>query len=233
MDNIKIGSFIAELRKEKELTQREMADRLGVSDKTVSKWERGINLPDPSLYFPLCEMLGISINELFAGERVEEIHLLEKSEENIMNIMNDQSQTEKRLTFLGKVIKILALCLVPLIVLQWNLKLVWLGLDFEPFENVLGVFTDNQQVYICMRLYMISYLYLIAYFLVLKKIKLGYYMIWIIYIVLCFVYLILVGTNPEFLFISTSLDLWINILLVIVATINKEIKPSNLLKRGV
>lgn len=233
MNNIKIGNFIAELRKEKQLTQRQIAEQLGVSDKTVSKWERGVNLPDPSLYYPLCEVLGISINELFAGERVEELNLVEKSEENIMNIMNEQSQTEKRLMFIGRMVKILALCLVPLIVLQWNLKLVWLGLDFEPFKGVLGVFTDNAQVYICMRLYMISFLYFIAYFLVLRKIKLGYYMMWSLYIVLCVAYLVLVGINPELLFVSTSLDLWMNILLVVMATINKEINPFDLLKRGV
>ena len=232
MDTIKIGRFIAELRKEKGLTQKELGECLDVSDKTVSKWERGINLPDPSLYFPLCEILGISVNELFAGERIEKDKMIEKSEENIINIMNEQRKKQKRLESIGKVVKIIALCLVPLIVLQWKLKLVWLELGFEGLGGVLGVFTPNKQVYMCMILYMLSYLYFVAYFLVFKKIKFGYYMMWIIYIVLAFTYLILVGINSKWLLVSTSIDLWINVILVIIGTTNKEINPSHLLKRG-
>lgn len=232
MDTIKIGKFIAELRKEKGLTQKELGEYLDVSDKTVSKWERGINLPDPSLYFPLCDKLEININELFAGEKIEEGKMIEKSEENIVNIMNEQSKKQKRLEFIGKTIKIVALCLVPLIVLQWNLKLVWLKLDFVPFGGVLGIFSTNKQLYLLMRLYMIAYLYFVAYFLVLKKIKFGYYFMWMIYIFLCFVYLIVLGTHPDFLFNSYSVDFWMNIILMIMAVVNKEIMPANLFKKA-
>ena len=69
MNQEKIGAFIAKLRQEKELTQTELGDMLGVSYKAVSKWERGINLPDTSLYKPLCNIFGITIDELMAGER--------------------------------------------------------------------------------------------------------------------------------------------------------------------
>ncbi len=229
MDTIKIGRFIAELRKEKNLTQKELAENLGVSDKTISKWERGINLPDPALYFPLCDKLGISINELFAGERVEEGKMIEKSEENIINIMSEQTRRQKVFMFIGNVIKIIALCLVPLIVLQWNLKLVWVKLDFVPFA---GIFSYQQQLDICLHIYMIAYLYFVAYFLVLKKIKLGYYMMWIIYVFLAFAYLILLGNNPDFLINSYSFDFWINIILMIMAVVNKEVEPANLFKKA-
>ena len=229
MDTIKIGKFIAELRKEKGLTQKELGEYLDVSDKTVSKWERGINLPDPALYFPLCDRLEISINELFAGEKIEEDKMIEKSEENIMNIMNEQTKKQKRLEFIGKVIKIIALLLVPLIVLQWNLKLIWIKVDFVPFAVMLSY---QQQLNICLHIYMVAYLYFIAYFLVFKKIKLGYYMMWIIYIVLAFAYLILLGSHPDFLINSYSLDFWINIILMIMAVVNKEIEPANLFKKS-
>lgn len=68
MDQKKIGVFIAECRKGKKLTQRELAEKLGVTDRSVSNWENGVCLPDASLYRALCDILQISINELFAGE---------------------------------------------------------------------------------------------------------------------------------------------------------------------
>ena len=69
MDQIKIGKFIAECRKEKSLTQMQLAEKLGITDKAISKWERGISIPDASLMLELCEILCISVNELLRGER--------------------------------------------------------------------------------------------------------------------------------------------------------------------
>ena len=69
MDKIKIGTFIAHCRREKQITQEQLAELLGVTNKAVSKWETGCCLPDASLYEPLCAVLGITISELFAGER--------------------------------------------------------------------------------------------------------------------------------------------------------------------
>ena len=71
MDQIKIGKFIAQQRKEQNLTQRELGEKLGVSYKAVSKWETGKCLPDASLYNPLCGELNITLTELFSGERIE------------------------------------------------------------------------------------------------------------------------------------------------------------------
>lgn len=69
MNQEKIGKFIAECRKEKGLTQIELANQLGITDKSVSKWENGVCLPDPSQYKPLCNILNITINELFTGQK--------------------------------------------------------------------------------------------------------------------------------------------------------------------
>lgn len=70
MNQEKIGSFIAEKRKAKGLTQIEFAEKLGVSNKSVSRWETGKNMPDVSLFLPICDMLEISVNELIIGEHI-------------------------------------------------------------------------------------------------------------------------------------------------------------------
>ena len=80
MDVKKIGRFIAENRKAKNLTQKELAEKLGVSDKTVSRWENGNYMPDLSLLQPLSEELGISLNELLSGEHIGREHVAEKAE---------------------------------------------------------------------------------------------------------------------------------------------------------
>ena len=67
MDTVKIGKYIAGKRKALGMTQAQVAEKLGMSDKSVSKWERGICLPDVSVYMALCEILGISLNEFIAG----------------------------------------------------------------------------------------------------------------------------------------------------------------------
>lgn len=80
IDNEKFGQFITEARKEKNLTQKELGDRLFVSDKTVSKWERGQSIPNVMLLMPLAEVLGITVTELLRGERIMEEQRLETSE---------------------------------------------------------------------------------------------------------------------------------------------------------
>ena len=87
MNQIKIGNFISEERKKKGFTQVELADRLGISNKTISKWERGNGFPEVSLLLPLCEELGISINELITGERIAEEEYRKKAEENMVDII--------------------------------------------------------------------------------------------------------------------------------------------------
>ncbi|MBQ1446488.1 MAG: helix-turn-helix transcriptional regulator [Solobacterium sp.] len=90
MDQIRTGQFIAEQRKKQSLTQRQLADRLGISDKTISKWETGNGLPEVSLMVPLCNELGITVNELLSGERIPEAGYKDKAEDNIVALMKSQ-----------------------------------------------------------------------------------------------------------------------------------------------
>ena len=96
MDQVKIGKFIAELRKEKNMTQQQLGDKIGVSFKTISKWENGRGLPDLSLMKPLCDELGISINEFISGEKIDKKEYQDKFEENVLNTINySQRQIKK------------------------------------------------------------------------------------------------------------------------------------------
>ena len=97
MDLVKIGKYIAAKRKELGLTQRQLADKLGMSDKSVSKWERGVCLPDVALYSELCGILGISINEFLAGEDIPQDSVVQKSEENIIGVATASKHRQKKL----------------------------------------------------------------------------------------------------------------------------------------
>ncbi len=83
MDQVKIGKLIAQCRKEKKLTQKDLANLLGVTDKSVSKWECGGCLPDVSLYKELCNILGITLNEFFSGEKIADENYKEKADDNL------------------------------------------------------------------------------------------------------------------------------------------------------
>ncbi len=97
MNQIKTGKFIAQIRKEKGMTQRQLADELFISDKTISKWETGKGMPEVSLMMPLCEILGINVNELLTGERIPDENYKKKAEENIMNIMREKEESIRRI----------------------------------------------------------------------------------------------------------------------------------------
>jgi len=96
MDQVKIGKYIAAKRKAIGMTQVQLAEKLGMSDKSVSKWERGICLPDVSVYADLCDALGISLNEFLAGEDIAPDSLEHKSEETILTITKDGNRRSAR-----------------------------------------------------------------------------------------------------------------------------------------
>ena len=96
MDQIVIGKFIASERKRKGYTQRQLADILEISDKTISKWERGNGFPEVSLLLPLCNELDITVNELLSGERVSEEDYQKKAEENMMNMIKEREENKKK-----------------------------------------------------------------------------------------------------------------------------------------
>ena len=96
MNQEKIGKFIAKCRKEKNLTQSELAEKLGVTDKSIGNWENGRNMPDLSLFKPLCNELGISINDLLSGEKISKDKYQEKLEENIVNTIEYSTKETKK-----------------------------------------------------------------------------------------------------------------------------------------
>ena len=88
MNQEKIGKFIAENRRAKKITQSELAEKLGVTNRAISNWENGKNMPDLSLFKPLCEILEITINELMSGEKISSNEYYEKLEENFINTID-------------------------------------------------------------------------------------------------------------------------------------------------
>ena len=100
MDQIKIGKFIAEKRKEQGLTQMRLAEKLGITDRAVSKWETGKSLPDASIMLELCELLKISVNDLLCGEVVSMEKYNEQTEKNLIEMVRQKEQADKKmLTF--------------------------------------------------------------------------------------------------------------------------------------
>lgn len=100
MDNEKIGQFICSLRKEQNMTQQELADKLGVSDRAISNYENGRRLPDYSLVEDLCSILSISVNELLAGERLSDEDFKRKADENLMEALeNSTFSLHEKVTF--------------------------------------------------------------------------------------------------------------------------------------
>lgn len=102
MNQVKIGKFIAKCRKNKNMTQQELSEKLGVSDRTIGNWENGRNMPDLSLFKPLCNELDISLNDLMSGEKVKEKEYQERLEENIINTIDyTNKKLENKNNFIG------------------------------------------------------------------------------------------------------------------------------------
>ena len=108
MDLIKIGKYIAEKRKALGLTQKQLTEKLNMSDKSVSKWERGICLPDVSIYMELCSILRISINEFLAGKDIDAENVIEKSDSNLIQITKESKKKQKNLKTILAVVTVFA-----------------------------------------------------------------------------------------------------------------------------
>ena len=115
MDLIKIGKYIAGKRKSLGMTQKQLAEKLGMSDKSVSKWERGVCLPDVSVYKELCSILGISLNEFLAGEDIAQENMVQKSETNIIEVIRDNINKQKCLKVMKCILLVIAICAVSII----------------------------------------------------------------------------------------------------------------------
>ena len=143
MDEIKIGKFIAECRKAKNLTQAQLADLLFVTDRAVSKWECGRSLPDSSIMLDLCKILGITVNELLTGEELEMNNYNEQAENNLLELTKQKEEADKGLLSIEIVLGIIssiflfALIGVAIFIVYKNNELAWLAITLIVFGFVV------------------------------------------------------------------------------------------------
>lgn len=112
MDQIKIGKFIAERRRERKLTQAQLGELLSITDRAVSKWERGLSLPDSSIMVKLCEILEITVNELLCGEKIEMPENEKLINENIIELLKQKERADRSLLFLEIIIGVMSTVLL-------------------------------------------------------------------------------------------------------------------------
>lgn len=140
MNQAKIGRFIAECRKKNNLTQMQLAEKLNITDRAVSKWETGKTMPDSSIMLQLCEILKISVNDLLCGESVTMNNYNENSEKILLEMVKQKEEADKRLLFIEILMGILctavffALVLVASLVnLEEWLRILLIVIGFSPF----------------------------------------------------------------------------------------------------
>lgn len=127
MNQEKTGAFIAQLRKESNMTQVQLADELGVTNKAISKWENGNGFPEVSLLLPLCNELEITVNELLSGERVSEDDYRKKAEENMVNLVKEAQESKKKIILSTMVAGLSVVAAVPLVMVAGMLEMeTWL-----------------------------------------------------------------------------------------------------------
>ena len=163
MNQEKIGKFIADCRKSKKLTQLELAEKLGVSDKSVSKWETGKCMPDLSLFKPLCEELNITINELLSGEKLDKKDYQNKLEENIVNIVD---YNDKKSDVFGYIIFSFIGILSMIIGISFHSTNFIFPLLFELFGIFLILFALNKlivNVKVITRIIFIAFLFILLF----------------------------------------------------------------------
>jgi len=114
MDQVKIGKFIAECRKKNNLTQMQLAEKLNITDRAISKWENGKAMPDSGIMLDLCNELKISVNELLSGEVIEMKEYDKKTEELLLEMQKQKEEAHKRLLTIEIVMGVV--CIIPLLV---------------------------------------------------------------------------------------------------------------------
>ena len=139
MDQIKIGKFIQEKRKEKNITQQELAEKLNITDRAISKWENGNCLPDVGTMPELCEILNITINDLFSGEVVNMKNNEKKLEENLLEMTRQKEEKDRQLLSLEIFIGVIS----SVILLGSVLLVGWLELDKLPATIIITIVQIN------------------------------------------------------------------------------------------
>ena len=137
MDQIKIGKFIAECRKKKNLTQAQLAEKLNITDRAISKWETGKTMPDSDIMLDLCDILEISADELLCGEKIDAAHKNEQSNELIVQMAKNEERYHKRLRFSAYLI--LAISLIAVVCLITLISLLIPECGFQDFLIIVAV----------------------------------------------------------------------------------------------
>lgn len=139
----KNGNFIAEMRKKQNLTQKQLAEQIGVSDKTVSKWECGKGFPDVDIMLPLCQCLKFNINELISGESILPEEYLGKAEQNMVELVKAKETEKKRgkqgLAVLTLGISVLVVALLFLMMLGFDISRVVYYIDVPSVIMIMGM----------------------------------------------------------------------------------------------
>lgn len=142
MDQVKIGQYIAEKRKALGMTQEQLAERLDKSQKAVSKWERGVCLPDVSIYVELCDVLGITLNEFFAGENIEPTDVVIQAEKNLLGVAAEGSKRSGKLKKIVLLATGIALVLAVVLCCLLNKE----GYFFDNYIKVLDETTQESKI---------------------------------------------------------------------------------------
>lgn len=133
MNQEKIGKFIAACRKEKSYTQAALAEKLGITDRAISKWENGKSLPDASIMLELCNELGITVNELLSGERLDMEHYQKNAENNLLAMKQKDEKMEHKLHIMGHVFmaEYGILGIVAVIIFAYHLYLNYTDINYN------------------------------------------------------------------------------------------------------
>ncbi len=138
MNQEKVGNFIRKLRKEKDLTQEQLAEKLGVTDKSVSRWENGKTMPDYGILKELCDTLGITINELVTGERIAENKYQKVAEENLIEL---RKQIDKKRKVFIKIEIICGIIVIAMFIGNMVLNYIYGdNWDREQYSNIALTF---------------------------------------------------------------------------------------------
>ena len=134
MNQEKIGKFIANLRKEKNMTQQELAKKLGVTDRAISKWENGRGLPDYSLLKDLCNELDINVNELLSGEKISKEDYKTNAEENMSKLINDNYSEKKKINWIIAISVAVVYLSISILFDIWAYSwIIWVGYSIYRF----------------------------------------------------------------------------------------------------
>lgn len=143
MNQIKIGKFIAECRKNSNLTQMQLAEKLNITDRAISKWENGKAMPDSSIMLDLCKELKISVNELLSGEMIDMKNYNKIAEENLFKL-NESNEKKKKIILKSAIVIGLLIFIIIVIQLYSYIKQI----SKSNLNNVLEQAQQNQEIYI-------------------------------------------------------------------------------------